>query len=115
MHNFKRSNVSRKILNGESEFLGDITPPDSFGFNAGVGFALNEKTTVSIGYDHIAITRGKQNGQTLPDSLRTQLGTLMAGFSYRLDPHRTINVSIGAGLTRDAPDIGLTVRLPFAF
>jgi opacity protein-like surface antigen len=115
MHNFKRSNLSRKIVNGESEFLGEITPPDSFGFNAGVGFALNEKTTVSIGYDHIAITRAKQNGRTLPDSLRTQLGTLMAGFSYRLDPHRTINVAIGAGLTRDAPDIGLTVRLPFAF
>jgi len=115
MHNFKRSNLSRRILNGESEFLGEITPPDSFGFNAGVGFALNEKTTVSVGYDHIAITRAKQNGRTLPDSLRTQVGTLMAGFSYRLDPHRTINVSVGAGLTRDAPDIGVTVRIPFAF
>lgn len=115
MHNFKRGNLSRRILNGQSEFLGEITPPDSFGFNAGVGFALNEKITLSFGYDHIAITRAKQNGQTLPDSLRTQLGTLMAGFSYRLDPQRTVNVSVGAGLTRDAPDIGLTVRIPFAF
>ena len=92
-----------------------ILPPDLFGFKAGVGFALNDRTTVSIGYDHISITRAKQNRQTLPDSLRTQVGTLMAGFSYRLDPRRTINVPVGAGLTRDAPDIGLTVRLPFAF
>ena len=115
MHNFKRSNLSRRIVNGASEFLGEITPPDSFGFNAGVGLALNDKTTVSIGYDHIAITRARQNGQTLPDSLRTQVGTLMAGFSYRLDRRRTINVSVGAGLTRDAPDIGITVRMPFAF
>jgi len=115
MHNFKRNNLSRKIVNGESEFLGDITPPDSFGFNVGVGFALNDKVTVSVGYDHISITRARQNDQTLPGSLRTQLGTLMAGFSYRLDPHRTVNVSVGAGLTPDAPDIGLMVRIPFAF
>jgi len=115
MHNFKRSDLSRKILNGESEFLGEITPPDSFGFNAGVGFALNEKTTVSVGYDHISVGRAEQNGQTLPGSLRIQLGTIMAGFSYRLDPHRTINVSAGAGLTREAPDLSLVVRIPFAF
>ena len=60
-------------------------------------------------------SRARQNRQTLPDSLRTQGGRLMAGFSYRLDRRRTINVSVGAGLTRDAPDIGLTVHLPFAF
>ena len=115
MHNFKRSNVSRKILNGESENLGEITPPDSFGFNAGLGFALNDQAAVSVGYDHISIGRGKQNGQTIPGQIRTQLGTIMVGFSYRLDHHRTINVSIGGGLTRDAPDVGLMVRLPFAF
>ncbi|WP_229217639.1 acetate kinase [Massilia forsythiae] len=115
MHNFKRSNVNRKVLNGGSEPLGTITPPDSFGFNAGIGFALNDKVGLSVGYDHISVGRAKQNGQTLPNSLRLQLGTIMAGFSYRLDQRRTINVSIGGGLTRDAPDVGLMVRVPLAF
>jgi hypothetical protein len=115
MHNFKRSNVSRTLLNGVSEPLGDITPPDSFGFNAGMGFALNDRVAISFGYDHISISRARRNGQTLPDSLRTQLGTIMAGFSYRLDHQRTINISLGGGLTRDAPDVGLVVRMPFAF
>jgi hypothetical protein len=115
MHNFKRSNVSRRILNGESEPLGEITPPDSFGFNIGVGFALNDRAAVSVGYDHISVGRARQNGQTIPGSLRTQLGTAMVGFSYRLDQRRTINVSLGAGLTRDAPDVGMMVRIPFAF
>jgi opacity protein-like surface antigen len=115
MHNFKRSNVSRTLLDGATEALGDITSPDSFGFNAGMGFALNDKIAVSFGYDHISIGRARQNGQTLPNSLRTQLGTIMAGFSYRLDHQRTINISLGGGLTRDAPDVGLVVRIPFAF
>lgn len=115
MHNFKRNNVSRRILNGESEALGDITPPDSFGFNAGLGFALNDKASVSVGYDHISVGRARQNHQTIPTSIRTQLGTIMVGFSYRIDPQRTINISIGGGLTRDAPDVGMMIRVPFAF
>lgn len=115
MHNFKRSDISHKVLNGGSEPLGTITPPDSFGFNAGIGFALNDKVGLSFGYDHISIGRAQQNHRTLPNSLRMQLGTIMAGFSYRLDQRRTINVSIGGGLTRDAPDVGLMVRVPLAF
>lgn len=115
MHNFKRSDLSRRILNGESEALGEITPPDSFGFNVGLGFAINDKASVSVGYDHVSIGRARQNGQTLPGSIRTQLGTIMVGFSYRVDHHRTVNISIGGGLTRDAPDVGMMVRVPFAF
>ena len=115
MHNFKRDKVSHTILNGEREALGDITPPDSFGFNIGMGFALNDLASVSVGYDHISIGRARLNHQTVPNSLRTQLGTVMAGFSYRLDRQRTLNVSIGAGVTPEAPDVGVMLRVPFAF
>ena len=115
MHNFKRTNVSRRILNGESEALGDISPPNSFGVNAGLGFALNDRASVSVGYDHLSIGRARQNHQPVPNSLRTQLGTIMVGFSYRVDNRRTINVSLGGGLTRDAPDVGVMVRVPIAF
>jgi hypothetical protein len=37
------------------------------------------------------------------------------GFSYRLNPKRTLNVSVGAGLTRDTPDVSLSVRVPMSF
>ena len=48
-----------------------------------------------------------------PPSVR-KAGTLL-GASYGLDPHRTVSVSVGAGLTRDTPDVTLTVRMPFSF
>jgi len=115
MHNFKRNNVSRTVLNGDSEPLGEISPGDSFTLNVGMGFALNDKASVSFGYEHVSIGRARHNHQAMPNSLRLQLGTIMAGFSYRIDNHRTVNVSIGGGLTRDAPDVGLMVRIPFAF
>ncbi|MDO8447760.1 MAG: acetate kinase, partial [Rhodoferax sp.] len=97
------------------EFLGSIKPGDVLGFNFGMGLALNEKSSFSIGYDHSSVGRTENNGQVVPGSVRTQLGTLLLGYSYRLSPKTTLNVSVGAGLTRDTPDVSLTVRLPMNF
>jgi len=115
LHNFKRSNVSRTVLSGEREPLGEIKPGDVFGFNFGMGLALNDKASLSLGYDHSSIARTYQGGQPVPGSVRTQLGTLLLGFSYRVNDKRTISVSVGAGLTRDTPDVSLMVRMPLTF
>jgi hypothetical protein len=114
-HNFKRGNVYRTVRNGEKELLGDVKPGDVFGFNFGMGLALNEKASFSIGYDHNSVGRTKQGGQVVPGAVRMQLGTLLLGYSYRLSDQRTLNVSVGAGLTRDTPDVTLMVRVPFSF
>ncbi len=114
-HNFKRGNIYRTVLNGEREYLGDVKPGDVFGFNFGMGLALNERASFSIGYDHNSVARTKQGGQVVPGSVRMQLGTLLLGYSYRLTDKRTLNVSVGAGLTRDTPDVTLMVRMPFSF
>ena len=115
LHNFKRSNVTRLVLNGERDALGELAPGDVFGFNFGMGLALNDKASLSLGYDHSSIARMKQNGVTVPGSVRTQLGTLLIGYSYRMNAKRTLNVSVGAGVTRDTPDVSLSVRMPFSF
>jgi hypothetical protein len=115
LYNVKRSDVSRRVLNGESEPLGEVKPGNVFGFNFGIGVALNDKASLSLGYDHSSMGRTKQNGVTVPGAVRTQLGTLLMGLSYRLDPKRTVSVTVGAGLTRDTPDVSLSVRMPFSF
>ena len=115
LHNLKRSNVSRTVLGGEREFLGEVKPGDIVGFNFGMGLGLNEKASFSLGYDHSSIGRTKQNGIPVPGAVRTQLGTLLLGFSYRINARRSFNVAVGAGLTRDTPDITLTVRMPTTF
>lgn len=112
LHNFQRKNLSRRVLDGEWEPIGAIKPGGVIGFNFGVGLALNEKTSLSFGYDHSSIARTRQNGAPAPGSVRTQLGTLLVGFSYRLNPKRTVNVSVGAGLTRDTPDVSILLRIP---
>ena len=115
LHNFKRSGVSRLVLGGEREPLGDIKPGDAVGFNFGMGMALNDRASFSLGYDHSTIARTRQNGVAVPGAVRTQLSTLLLGFSYRLSDKRTVNVAVGAGLTRDTPDVTLTIRIPTSF
>ena len=114
LHNFKRE-VSRTVLGGEQESLGEIAPGGVIGFNFGMGLALNDKASFSVGYDHNSIARTKQNGRTVPGSVRMQLGTLLIGYSYRLTDKKTLSVAVGAGLTRDTPDVTLMVRVPMSF
>ena len=114
LHNFSRSNVTRPTDTGPQD-LGKVHPGDVIGFNFGMGLGLNEKSSFSIGYDHASVGRTKQNGVASPDSVRVQLGTLLLGYSYRLNSQRSLNVSLGAGLTRDTPDVTLTVRMPVTF
>lgn len=114
LHNFKRS-VTRRVLAGGSEDLGTIAPGDVFGLSVGVGVALNEQSSFSLGYDHDAVGRTRQNGSVLNGSVSTQLGTLLIGYSHRLGPDKSLNFTLGAGLTRDTPDVTLSMRVPVMF
>lgn len=123
LHNFERSDVSRTVRTGApegfpqttTEPIGDLKAGDILGFNVGLGLALNEKAAISIGYDHSIVDRTKQNGETLPGSVRVMLGTLLLGGSYRFNDHTSLNVSLGVGVTRDTPDTTLMVRVPISF
>ena len=115
LHSIKRSNVVRNRDDGSQDLLGTIQPGDVFGFNFSMGLGLNEKSSFSIGYDHASVGKTKLNGVSAADSVRVQLGTLLLGYSYRLSSQRSLSVSLGAGVTRDAPDVTLTVRMPVTF
>ena len=114
LYSFSRSNVSRRTDTGP-EFLGRVSPGGIFGFNFGMGLGINERSSFSIGYDHASVGKTKVGGQAAAESVRVQLGTLLLGYSYRLGDNKTLNVSLGAGLTRDTPDVTLTVRMPVSF
>jgi hypothetical protein len=114
-HNFKRTGVSRQVLGGEREFIGDVQPGNVFGFNIGMGLALNERSSFSMGVDVSSIGRTRQNGAVVPGSVRTQLASLVLGYSFRYGDKRTINLAVAAGLTRDTPDVTLTLRVPFTY
>ncbi|MES2838998.1 MAG: acetate kinase [Pseudomonadota bacterium] len=114
-HNFGRNNVSRRVLDGQLESIGSVKPGNVWGINFGMGLALNDRSSFSIGVDLNSVGRTKQNGVPVASSVRTQLSSLLLGYSYRYSPKTTFNVTVGAGLTRDTPDLTLSVRVPMSF
>lgn len=95
-----------------ANFVGEVDPGDSIGINLGMGLALNEKSSFSLGYEHTWIDEIEQDGVVPLNATTTQLASLLLGFSYQLSKTTNFNLSIGAGLTDDTPDTQITVRLP---
>lgn len=114
-YNFKRNDVSRQVRNGEREFIGTVEPGGIFGINFGMGLALNDKSSFSMGVDLNSVGRTRQNGDPVRNSVRTQLATLLLGYSYRYSNKTSFSIAVGAGLTRDTPDLTLNLKIPMSF
>ncbi len=106
-------NIDRDIGGGQ----GTIHPGNAVGLNFGMGLALNEKTSFSIGLDYTHVGKPSASGGSLlfPAATSTQLATLLFGYSYIFSPRTTVNFSVGAGLTPDSPGVQLMLRVPITF
>ncbi|MEW9570741.1 coiled-coil domain-containing protein [Rhodanobacter sp. Si-c] len=111
LYNFERHGVWEDLVLGR-QYLGNVRIGNVGDVSIGMGFALNDKATLSIGYDQSFIGVTKEMGQTVPGSTKIWLGQLLIGGAYRLSPTRTVNFTLGAGVTRDTPDVLVTVRVP---
>lgn len=110
-YNFSRDNVR---VAGESQ-PSKVSPGSIIGFNFGMGLALNDRSSLSMGYDHAIIGKTKINGEVSPLTLTSHVGTLIFGYSFRWTEKTNANLSLGVGATRDAPDIQITLRFPYTF
>lgn len=103
-------NIERDV-NG----AGRIDPGDAIGLNFGMGFAVNDKLSFSLGYDHTTVGKTKQNDSNVEGSTTLQIGKFLLGFSIRTTRRTSISLSLAAGLTENAPDMDLTLRVPLSF
>lgn len=115
LYNVPRYGVTRKILLGGTEELGKVKVGDVTDLSIGLGLSLNERASISIGYDQSFVGITKQNNHTVPGSVKTVLGTLLLGGSWRMNDKRTLNFTLGVGVTRDTPDATVTVRVPMMY
>ena len=106
-------NIKRDVHNNQID--GTVSPGDAFSLNFGMGFSLNPRTSLSIGYQHTVVGQAEVDGTALTGSQTTQLGKLLIGYSYQSSPNTAYNLTLGAGLTRYTPDVDLTLRVPMTF
>jgi hypothetical protein len=95
--------------------IGEVDPGDVIGYNFGMGLALNEKSSFSLGYDGASVGKTKINGSDAINASRIQLGTLLLGYSQRVTPATSVGLTVGVGVTRDTPDVTLGLRVPMSF
>jgi hypothetical protein len=102
--------------------VGKVTPGDAFSISMGFGFALNPQFSFSLGFADTYIlassTELASTGQTLPAVLKStdaEAASLTMGWSYVFSPTFTLSTSFNFGVTSDAGDFGVTVRLPLTF
>lgn len=96
--------------------VGEVDPGDAIAASAGFGFALNPQFSFSLGYSHTYVDKTtsflnnvKQEAEAL------QVGSMTFGWSLRLTPRLTLSNSYEFGVTSDAPDVSVVVRLPYRF
>lgn len=97
---------------------GTINPGDAVGVSFGIGFAVNERTSFSLGYDHSNIhdTQIEHNPSKIESQFkRFQVGSLLLGLNHTLSPGVHFNLSLGVGVTEQAPDVQLTLRTPISW
>ncbi len=92
--------------------VGHIRPGSSYGFQVGSILALNNETSMTLGWDQRFTRAAKLNGTIWPGSYLVE-GTLRVGTSYLYAPGRLIDLSFGVGLTPDTPNLQFSVGLPF--
>lgn len=99
------------------EEFGEIDPGDVVGVSFGLGFAVNEYTSFSLGYDHSVVLETERENDTglEPTFDRFHVGTFLLGMSHRLGPATSINLGLGIGVTEQAPDLQFTVKFPIRF
>ena len=107
-------NVEREVGTVNNIDYGEFDPGDAFGLSFGMGLALNEKASFSVGYDHWIITESSIDGVVPAGEMVTTVGSLMVGTSYLVRDNLSVVVSLGVGVTEAAPDVQLTIKAPFS-
>jgi hypothetical protein len=110
--NVKRS-IDKQVTNNRT--ISDVDPGDAIRFGIGMGLALNEKVSFSVGYQHDWIMGTKTTFTDAEfDSESLSVGSLSLGVNWQMSDTTSLNVSVGIGVTEDAPDVRLMARLPIA-
>lgn len=105
------------LYNIERDFggtVGTVDPGDSVSASFGMSMSLNDHASFSLGYSHSTVFETMQNGRSINNGM-LQVGTFDLGYAYQLSDRYSLNFSVSAGMTEDAPDARVGLRVPIKF
>jgi hypothetical protein len=92
----------------------DIDPGNPLGLRVGAILAASPQTSLRAGFEASRAGMTRINGAKVPGSDPT-VGTLQFGIASLVSRRALLDIQLGVGVTRDAPDFRLTAALPIRF
>lgn len=107
------------IDENEGDLPGRVDIGDAWQFGAGLAFALNDKSSISMSYSQRLVERTRLTPEGQPRRAvvgsQANVGIANFGATFSLGPRLALVTNVGIGLTDDSPDMSLAIRLPFRF
>jgi hypothetical protein len=94
--------------------FGNIKLGNTFEYSIGLILSLQERLSMNFSFNQRVTSKTKQEGVYLPDSSLNSM-TFNIGATYVIPPRMAVDFVVGIGLTEDAPDVSLLVRVPILF
>ncbi|HQT46958.1 MAG TPA: hypothetical protein PLY97_07025, partial [Acidocella sp.] len=113
VENFSRSfNVPNPT--GGAPVHENLSPGSAAAVTFGLGFALNDKASMTFSYQEEHVFGSSANGQSLAGS-SYDFGTFNFGLGYTVSPTTSINLGVGIGAGPNAPVAKILVEVPIRF
>jgi hypothetical protein len=98
--------------------IGNVSPGSTFRMSFGLGYALNERLSLTLGYKQDFIFGGdvevtdQRNITRTTQTADLNIGSLLFGMGYAFNKRVQANLNLELGMTRDAPDVLMQLRIP---
>lgn len=112
-YNFGRTVQIRDPDGGPSSSL-DLRPGSLVSGTVGIGFALNERASLSLGYTQAHVFEATRAGRSIPGSAYS-FGSFNFGIGYELSERLRLNANIAIGVGPNAPAARVLIELPYRF
>lgn len=116
--NFERS--FSDIDENPGDQPGRVSIGNALQFGAGLAYALNETSSISMSYSQRLVERSRLKLDIAEDFQRVvgsqaNIGLVNLGATFSLGRNLSLIPTVGIGLTDDSPDMVVGVRLPYRF
>lgn len=91
-----------------------VDPRSGPHLSVGLGFGINEQSSFSLGFDYESFPAELIGGTSQPGTALA-IGSVLIGYSYRLNDRIAFNLTTAIGTTADAPNTHVILRVPIQF